>query len=205
MSGPARPSLPSRLARAFVLWLYRRKGWRLEGGPPPGLRKAVIIGVPHTSNWDFVFFLGATDDYGLRARFMGKASLFRWPLGRFMHEMGGVPVNRAARGAYVEAMVAAFAAHDDFLLVLAPEGTRGAIKGWKSGFYHIAMGAGVPIVCAWVDHAGKRGGLGPAIMPSGDYAADMARIAAFYDSVIPGHPRLAAIPGRAGAGVISGT
>lgn len=192
----ARPSLPSRLTRAFLLWLYRRKGWRLAGGPPPGLHKCVIIGAPHTSNWDFIFFLGATAAYGIRPRFMGKASLFAWPLRRFMLEMGGVPVNRSASGAYVDSMVAAFAASDDMMLVIAPEGTRSAVRGWKSGFYHIALGAGVPIVCGWVDHARMTGGLGAAIMPTGDYTADMARIAAFYDSVMPDHPKLAVIPGR---------
>ena len=192
----ARPGLASRLVLRLLLWLYRCKGWRLEGSVPADLRKCVIVGAPHTSNWDFVFFLGATRAFGLRPRFMGKASLFRWPLRRFMLDMGGVPVNRSASGNYVDAMIAAFAARDEFMLVIAPEGTRGAVTGWKSGFYHIALGAGVPILCAWVDHARKLGGIGAVIEPTGDYAADMAKMAAFYDSVMPGHPKLAAMPGR---------
>ncbi len=187
-----RTSLLSRLVRAVVLWLYRRKGWRLEGAAPPG-PKSVLLGVPHTSNWDFVFFLGATDHFGLRPRFMGKDSLFRWPMRRFMFDMGGVPVDRSAKGDYVRAMVEAFAAQDEFHLVVAPEGTRSASRPWRSGFYHIALGAGVPIVCAWVDNGRMAGGIGEVIWPSGDFAADMAKIRAFYETVIPGHPRLALI------------
>ena len=193
-----RPSLSSRLVRAAVLALYRWKGWKLGGAAPP-VPKSVIVGAPHTSNWDFVFFLGATDHFGLRPRFMGKDSLFRGPLKRFMYDMGGVPVDRSAKGDYVKAMVDAFAAHDEFQLVIAPEGTRSAVRGWRSGFYHIARGAGVPIVCAWVDHARMEGGLGEVIWPSGDYAADMARIRAFYESVMPGHPRNATIGTTNGA------
>ena len=152
-----------------------------------------MVGAPHTSNWDFVFFIGAAHAFGITPRFMGKQSLFRWPLGRFMLDMGGVPVERSAPGAYASAMIAAFAANADFALVIAPEGTRSAVPRWRSGFYHIALGAGVPVVCAWIDREALRGGLGPEMALSGDYAADMARIAAFYRSVMPGHPRLAAI------------
>ena len=197
MSRALRPTLMSRFVRWAVLTLYRRKGWALTGQAPPG-PKCVLLGVPHTTNWDFVFFLGATNAFGLRPRFMGKDSLFRWPLRRFMFDMGGVPVDRSAKGNYVEAMVAAFAAHDEFHLVIAPEGTRSATRPWRSGFYHIALGAGVPIVCGWVDHDRMVGGLGEAIWPTGDFAADMVRIRAFYETVIPGHPRLKLIDGSRG-------
>ena len=185
------PSLLSLAVKGLVLWLYRRRGWRLEGQAPSSPR-CVIIGAPHTSSWDFVFFIGATDAFGLEPRFMGKASLFRWPLRHFMFDMGGVPVERSTKGNYAEAMIATFAAHAKFALVIAPEGTRGKVPKWRSGFYHIAHGAGVPIVCAWVDNRAMRGGLGPEIMPSGDFAADMAKIAVFYRSVMPGHPKWAA-------------
>jgi len=175
----ARQSLLSRLVLGVLLWLYRRQGWTIEGGAPP-LRKCVIIGAPHTSNWDFIFFLGVTRELDFRPRFMGKDALFSWPLARFMREMGGVPVKRSSSRNYVAQMVDAFAENDDFMLVVAPEGTRGGVTRWKTGFYHIAVGAGVPIVPGWLDYRTMRGGLGPAIMPTGDYAADMARLAAFY-------------------------
>ncbi len=185
------PSLASRVVRSFILWLFRLRGWRLEGGKPDA-KRYVIIGAPHTSNWDFVFFLGTTHHFGISPRFMGKASLFRWPLRRFMFDMGGVPVDRSKRGNYADAMVAEFASHDEFALVIAPEGTRSHVGKWRSGFWHIANEAQVPLVLAWVDNKNMSGGLGPAIMPSGDFAADMERIAEFYRAVMPGHPKWAA-------------
>ena len=191
MASPTKPSLLSRAVKGLVLWLFRTRGWRLEGQAPASPR-CVIIGAPHTSNWDFVFFIGTTHAFGLEPRFMGKASLFRWPLRRFMFDMGGVPVERSAKGNYAEAMIEAFAAQEKFALVIAPEGTRSKVPKWRSGFYHIAHGAGVPIVCGWVDNKTMRGGLGPEIMPSGNFAADMAKIAAFYRSVMPGHAKWAA-------------
>lgn len=190
----ARPTLLSRIAKAAMLRLYAWKGWRLSVDAPLPER-CVIIGAPHTSNWDFVFFLGATHHLGIEPAFMGKHSLFRWPARRFMFDMGGVPVNRAKGGNYVEQVVREFGRRARLALVIAPEGTRGGARGWKSGFWHIAKGAGVPIVPAWVDNAGMRGGLGPAMMPGDDYAADCARLAAFYNAVMPGHPRLEAIAG----------
>lgn len=185
------PSLLSRLVRGLVLRLYRHRGWRLEGAAPSSPR-CVILGAPHTSNWDFVFFLGATHALGLEPRFIGKSSLFRWPLRRFMFDMGGAPVDRSAPGGYAQSMIDTFAANERFALVIAPEGTRSAVRKWRSGFYHIALGAGVPVVCAWVDNTTMRGGLGPEMMMSGDYAADMAQIAEFYRGKMPGHPKWAA-------------
>lgn len=190
-----RPTLASRMVLGLCLWLYRMRGWRLVGQAPDA-RKGIIIGVPHTSNWDFIFFLGSTRAFGIRPSFMGKHSLFRWPLRRFMFDMGGLPVDRSARGNYVDQIAAEFARRDDLMLVIAPEGTRKPVSHWRSGFYHIAMAAGVPIVPAWVDHDRMEGGLGPPIWPSGDYVTDMARIAEFYHAVMPGHPRLAAIAAR---------
>lgn len=189
----ARPSLLSRAVRRVVLALFRWKGWRMEGAHP-GVAKFVITGAPHTTNWDFVFFLGATQHFGIRPSFIGKHTLFKWPMARFMRDMGGVSVDRSRRGAnYVEQVAAEFARRDELALVVAPEGSRSSAGEWRSGFYHIAQAAGVPVVPAWVDNATMRGGLGPAIWLTGDYRADLARIAAFYRSVMPDHPRFAAL------------
>lgn len=191
MASQRAPSLLSRAVKGLLLWLFRGRGWRLEGHAPTA-KRCVIIGAPHTSNWDFVTFLGMAHQFGLEPRFMGKASLFRWPLRRFMFDMGGVPVERSTQGNYAEAMIAAFASHEELALVIAPEGTRSHVGKWRSGFWHIAKAAGVPIVLGWVNEKAKRGGLGLEIMPSGDFSADMARIAAFYREVMPGHPKWAA-------------
>ena len=185
-----RAGLSSRLVKRAVLGLFAWKGWKLDPPPPLIPRRCIILGLPHTTNWDFVFFTGTTYSYGIKPNFMGKTSLFRWPLRRFMFDMGGIPVDRSAKDQnYVDQVVAAFAARDELALVIAPEGTRSPGKTWRSGFYHIALNAGVPLVPAWVDNAAQRGGIGPAIMPTGDYAADLAKLLAFYQSVMPGHPR----------------
>ena len=189
-----RAGLSSRLVKRAVLGLFAWKGWKLEPPPPTIPRRCIILGVPHTTNWDFVFFTGATYHYGITPSFMGKTSLFRWPLRRFMFDMGGVPVDRSAKGRnYAAQVIAAFAARDELALVIAPEGTRTAVKTWRTGFYHIAHGAGVPLVPAWVDNAGQRGGIGPAIDLTGDMAADLAKVLDYYETVMPGHPNWAAL------------
>lgn len=192
MSQTEQRSLLSRLVLGVLLWLYRLQGWKLVGGPPQS-RRCVIVGAPHTTNWDFIFFVGVTNELGIRPNFMGKHSLFKWPMGRFMREMGGIAINRTSSRNYVDQIVDEFRQRDELMLVVAPEGTRKRAPKWRSGFYHIAMGAGVPIVPGWLDYERKLGGLGPEIMPTGDYAADLERIAAYYRTVVPGHPQIAAI------------
>lgn len=182
-----RPSLLSRIVRKALVTLYRMRGWKAHGAPPADGR-CVIIAAPHTSNWDFLYFIGLTEDLGLRPHFMAKDSLFRWPMGRFMRDMGGVPVVRSSRQNVVDTMVAEFARRDRFMLTIAPEGTRGKVGQWRSGFYHIALKAGVPLVVGMMDYGTKTGGLGPAIWPSGDYEADMAKIFEVYRTVTPKHP-----------------
>ena len=187
-----KPSLPSRLVRRLLILLYRWKGWQIEGRRPDA-RKFVIVGAPHTSNWDFIFFIGATSQLGIRPSFMGKSSLFKWPMTNFMLDMGGVPVDRTNRANYVEQVVKAFDEADDLALVIAPEGSRTFKGDWRSGFYHIAMAAGVPIVPAWVDNAKLVGGMGEPMMPTGDYRADLARLAAFYRDKRPDCDRFVAL------------
>ena len=187
-----KPSLLSRIVRRLLILLYRWKGWRIEGRRPD-VDKFVLLGAPHTSNWDFIFFLGATHELGIRPSFVGKNTLFKWPATNFMLDMGGIPVDRNKRANYVEQVAQAFVDHDDLALVIAPEGSRTFKGTWKSGFYHIAMAAGVPIVPAWVNNATMIGGLGEPIMPTGDYAADLAKIAAFYREKRPDCDRFVAL------------
>lgn len=192
-----KPSLLSRAVRAIIMWLYRRHGWKAEGVVPEP-RRFVIIAAPHTSNWDFVYFIGLTQSLGITPHFMAKTSLFRWPVTNFMLDMGGVPVDRNKGGNYVQAMIDEFARRDEFMLTIAPEGTRGSVQQWRTGFYHIALGAGVPMVVGMMDYGKKTGGLGPVIWPTGDYEADMAKVTELYASVTPKHPakRMASITGK---------
>jgi 1-acyl-sn-glycerol-3-phosphate acyltransferase len=128
---------------------------------------------------------------------MAKKSLFRWPVTNFLLDIGGVPVDRSKGGNYVQAMIDEFDRRKEFMLTIAPEGTRGSVKQWKTGFYHIAMAAKVPMVVGMMDYGTKTGGLGPLIWPTGDYDADMAKVAAIYSSVTPKHPekQMASITG----------
>lgn len=185
--GERAPSRLSRLFRRALVIIYRANGWRATGEIPEP-RKFVLIAAPHTSNWDFVNFIGLTEDLGITPHFMAKTSLFRWPFRNFMLDMGGVPIDRSANKNYVEAMINEFKRRKQFMLTVAPEGTRGSVKTWKTGFYHIAMGAGVPLVVGMMDYGTKTGGLGAAIWPTGDYRADMAKVAEIYASVTPKHP-----------------
>ncbi|MCF2514887.1 lysophospholipid acyltransferase family protein [Sphingomonas sp. G124] len=195
-AAPAPPPLLNPLER-FIRWLligwFRRSGWTISGSLPPD-RKFVIMGASHTSNWDFLVFLGAVHAIGRQIRFIGKHSLFKWPIGGFMRALGGVPVDRRAPQDLVSQIVAQFNANDDFILVIAPEGTRSATKKWKTGFYQIALKAGVPIVCAGPDYPSKHGVFGPVIRPTGDYEKDLKPAFAFFRTLVPRHPERAAFP-----------
>jgi 1-acyl-sn-glycerol-3-phosphate acyltransferase len=179
----------SRIAWAALSRWYRGQGWRTEG--VLSAPKMVLIAAPHTSNWDFPFTLAAAADLGVRINWMGKDSLFRWPFGGLMRRLGGVPVDRRKSNNMVDQMVAAFAACDTMYLVVPPEGTRGKVRRWKTGFYHIALGASVPIALGFVDYRRKVAGVGPTLMPSGDLDADMATIKAFYATVTAKYPHMA--------------
>ncbi|MBW8294946.1 lysophospholipid acyltransferase family protein [Sphingopyxis sp.] len=184
------PGPVARMVRRLLLAMYRARGWRALGQVPEP-RRFILIAAPHTSNWDFVNFLGLTADLGLRAHFMGKLSLFRWPLGGFMKQMGGVPVDRRGGGNVVEQMVAEFARRAEFMLTVAPEGTRGKTTKWRTGFYQIALAARVPMVVGFMDYGTKTGGLGPLIWPSGDFRADMMKVLEVYRTCIPKIPERA--------------
>lgn len=181
--GPPRMGLLAHFVRAILLFIYRRHNFTAVGTPPDE-KRFVIIAVPHTSNWDFPNYIGLTHELGLTTHFMAKASLFKWPIGRFMRQVGGVPVERSANRDMVQQMVDEFARRDEFVLTVAPEGTRQKVAGWRTGFYRIAHGAGVPIVCGFMDYKTKRAGVGPVIVPTGDYEADMAPAFAFYRDML---------------------
>lgn len=184
------PGLVARAVRRLLLAMYRLRGWKASGEVPEP-RRFIIIAAPHTSNWDFVNFLGLTADLKVRAHFMGKLSLFKWPIGGFMKQMGGIPVDRHNASNAVAQMVEQFARRAEFMLTVAPEGTRGKAKKWRTGFYQIALAAKVPMVVGMMDYGTKTGGLGPLIWPTGDFRADMMKVLEVYKSCIPKFPERA--------------
>jgi 1-acyl-sn-glycerol-3-phosphate acyltransferase len=171
--------------------VLRALGWTCLDLPARP-RRAVLIGYPHTSNWDFPIGLLAMTALGLNARWVGKHTLFRGPLGPVMRWLGGVPVNRHERSGFVERIADEIRHHDAFILAIAPEGTRSLTPGWKSGFYRIARAAEVPILVGMIDYAHRRIGLVASITPTGDEASDMALIADCYRECRGRRPDLAA-------------
>lgn len=174
LRGPAR----------FVLKLL---GWKLIDLPqrPP---KAVVIAYPHTSNWDFPVTLLAIAALPFGAHWVGKDTMFRGMLGPIMRALGGIEVNRRERTGFVERIADEFRHRENFHLIIATEGTRSRQDGWKSGFYRIALAAGVPVIMSVVDYGKREVGLLSSIVLSGDEDADMARIAACYEGRQGFHP-----------------
>jgi 1-acyl-sn-glycerol-3-phosphate acyltransferase len=172
-------------------WLGRMylamRGWKMLG-QKPSEKKYLILAAPHTSNWDVPLMLSMAWVYGIRVSWIGKHSLFRGLLGPLMRFLGGVPVDRRARHNAVQQMVDEFNRRDELALLITPEGTRGRTEHWKSGFYHMAVAANVPMVLGLLDFKRKEGGLFDVIYPTGDAKADMDKIRAFYAGATAKYP-----------------
>lgn len=161
--------------------VFRLLGWQFEGGFPPHIRQAVVIGAPHTSNWDLPYALLAAFALGLKVHWLGKIQIFRFPFGPVMRWLGGIAVDRSRANNLVDAAVQGFRRSDQpLLLIVPPEGTRSAVREWKTGFYYIALGARVPVVMAYMDHAMRRFGASQVFIPTGDVDTDIAAIRAYY-------------------------
>ncbi len=167
------------MLQRFAVAALRLRGWRLSGAPPDR-KKFLVILAPHTCGWDLLLGLLAAAGFRLRISWLGKHTIFRWPVNGFLRRLGGIPVRRDSPHGVVGQVVAAFAAADSLVIGMTPEGTRTLIPCWKSGFYHIASDAGVPVVPASLDRATRRITLGPALELSGDVGRDMDAIRAFY-------------------------
>ena len=179
---------------ALFKWFYKFRGWTLGNNLPAELKKCVIIVAPHTSGWDFIYGAGAKLLLPLDAIYLAKKELFRWPLRNMFLRLGGVPVDRSKHGGMVEAMIDYIRTHDYAAIVFPPEGTRKRVTKWKTGFYHAALGAGVPIVMAYIDYGKKRAGLGPSFMPTGDIKKDFGIIRDFYKDITAHDPGKFALP-----------
>lgn len=175
--GDRLPRQGNRATRALGRLMLRLSRWRIEG-TIPNREKLLAIAAPHTTGWDFVIAMVTLLALGVRISWLGVDWLFRYP---FMRAIGGIPVDRAASGGLVPQAVAKFRSRPQFVLGLSPEGSRKRVVPWRTGFYHIAVGAGVPIVLVALDPQKRRIQIGPTIEPSGDYEADMtATIRPFY-------------------------
>lgn len=178
----------SGLFHYLALLMMRLTGWRVDG-TLPDLPKFILIGAPHTSNWDFVLFLGVIFTLRADVRFMGKQELFNNPFGWFFYYCGGVPVDRKKSTGLVDQMVEACNKSEHFILTIAPEGTRHHVSEWKKGFYHIAKGAGIPIVAAQVDGRRKTVCIGKVFQPTDNMEADMKSIQEYFAGMVGINPR----------------
>ncbi|MDH3732257.1 MAG: lysophospholipid acyltransferase family protein [Gemmatimonadota bacterium] len=180
--------------------ILRLIGWRMVGEVPKP--QCVLIGAPHTSNWDFVFALLAFWSLDFECRWVGKHTIFKPPFGWLMRRLGGIPLDRSTTRDFVPEVVSWFEDEPELTLCIAPEGTRSRKDYWRSGFYWIAYGAGVPIGLGFLDYENKVGGIGETIVPTGDIEADMEKIRSFYAEMRGRHPeKLSPIqlrPGTAG-------
>ncbi len=167
--GPRVPRQGNRLTRALGRGLLRLLRWRADGEIPDRERFVVVV-APHVTGWDFPIFLVTLVALGVRVSWLGVDWMFRYPL---MRKLGGIPVNRQAALGVVPQAIERYGSRRRHALVVSPEGSRKKVVPWKTGFYRIAAGAGVPILLVTVDQQKKRVGIGPTFEPSGDYEADL--------------------------------
>ncbi len=174
------------ILRILSLLFLKLTGWKVSGKLPKE-SNFVLIAAPHTSNWDLPYML--TVSFALKAKlyWMGKEQIFKPPFKRLMMWMGGIPIDRSQANNMVEYTANLMRSMDELVVVVPPEGTRSKVKYWKSGFYHIANLAEVPIVLGYLDYKTKTGGLGPAVYPCGDIDKDMETIKDFYQNITGKH------------------
>jgi 1-acyl-sn-glycerol-3-phosphate acyltransferase len=185
--GDAVATRGNAITRGIAVLAMRLTGWRMEG-EFPNLRQFVVIVAPHTSNWDFFVGVMAMFAIGFRGTFLGKDTLFRWPTGVVMRWLGGVPVDRASPHNVVQQTIDYFHSRPHMLLALSPEGTRKKLPAWRTGFWYVAKGAGVPIVPAAFDYPARRIRIFAPVTTGDDIDADIERLRANFDARMARHP-----------------
>lgn len=175
------------MIKAAATTVLKIIGWQVSFSLPRR-DKYVLIGAPHTSNWDFPLGLLGMWACGLRFNWVGKHTLFKGPLGPIMRAIGGIPVDRRRSTGFVKKMVDIFSSRDQLVMAIAPEGTRSLTKHWREGFYRLALAAGVPIALGYIDYPRKRIGIDRMLEPGGDIEADFKVIEEYYRDIIGKHP-----------------
>ncbi len=173
-------------------WIFSWYGWKFVNHLPPEIKSYVLVGAPHTSNWDFIPAMTVMKRTKINAKFVIKKEWLFFPLGIILRAIGAIGVDRkkiqtGQTKSSTDVMAHLFEEHKDLILMIAPEGTRSANHEWKSGFWHIAQKAHVPIVLAYADYAKKEAGLGKIIYPT-EFERDMREIISFYKNVSACHP-----------------
>lgn len=167
------------MLQSFSRFILNSFGWTVEKKILTG-GKYVLIGAPHTSNWDFPLTMLAMASMGIRFSWVAKHSIFVFPIAGLFKKMGGIPLDRSYSGGFIDYIISLYEQHDELAIAIAPEGTRAYTDHWKSGFYYIAKGAGVPLAFGYIDYKNKRLGISGGFVPGDDLEADMKKIAEFY-------------------------
>ncbi len=162
----------------LMFFIAKLFGWKIDPHTPDGVKKAVLVMGPHTSNWDFVIGKIAFMKYRMQGKFLIKKELFFPPFGWLLKWMGGIPVNRKANNNFTDQAVAYFENNETMFMVFTPEGTRKYNPNWKKGFYYIALKAKVPLYIAYIDYKNKRGGFHSLFEPTGNADEDIKKIKA---------------------------
>jgi 1-acyl-sn-glycerol-3-phosphate acyltransferase len=165
----------------------RLRGWRVEGEHPEAAR-FVVVAAPHTSSWDVPLMLAASLQVGIRLHWLGLSSYFRWPVAGLLRWLGGVAIERGPAASRVQSSAQLMAAYERIGVAISPEGSRSLVPHWRTGFYHLAQAADVPLVLTSLDYGRKRATIGPTFTTTGDIEADVATLGAFYDGVEGRHP-----------------
>ena len=181
------------MIRRICILIFKVTGWKTDNHLPAQIKKCIIIAAPHTSNWDFWYCMAAFKIFNLRIRFTVKKEWMRFPFKLLMKPLGAIGIDRTPRGpnnerpGFVAIMTELFNKNEELIIVITPEGTRSRNDKWKTGFYHIAKAANVPILLGYVDYKKKVAGIGQTIYVT-DYATDMKKIMNFYKTIHPLYP-----------------
>lgn len=175
-------------------WLFKLGGWKITHYLPENIKKCVIIAAPHTSNWDFIYGIGAIKQMNLNIRFTIKKEWIRFPFKKLMHKLGALPIDRTknpdgTRKGTVDAIARLFETHQELFLLIPPEGTRSRVEKWRTGFYHVAMKANVPIAIGFMDYKKRECGIDKIIYPTGNFKEDMKDVMRYYATMTGKNPK----------------
>jgi 1-acyl-sn-glycerol-3-phosphate acyltransferase len=185
-----------KIISKFIFWVF---GWRFKDHVGGGYNRAVMIAAPHTSNWDLLFARAAFYLMDIPVRYTVKNDWMRFPFNFIFGPLGAIGIDRSPkvpgqeRQSMTEAMIDLFRANQELVIMVTPEGTRSLRTKWKTGFYHVAVGAKVPIALGYLNYKNKEAGVGKILYPSGDMQKDMKEIMSFYKDISPKYPELFSI------------
>ena len=180
--GDAIPRRGNKISQAIAQKTMSLFGWRIRGDVP-NLPKLVLVGAPHTSNWDFILTISTMFALGIQFNWLAKDSLFKGPFSGIFRYLGGIGVDRSKSNNLVDSVVNEFKKRESILLAIMPEGTRSKVRRWRTGFYYMAEQAKVPLLLITFDYGRKIMRIGPTITPSGDIETDLPQIQSYFEDI----------------------